>query len=132
MKKVYLFVFLLGFILSCGSGSSPPPSDNVSPYIRIQPPIVWVDNTPLIPERDLSFWKIYAMDLDNNTSAWFTEKNEVAQTAIVSNGVLVTEFNLNLLKPFLDNGTYMIGLKVQALDGQQSDFADNTVLWEKK
>jgi len=132
MKRAYILVVLLGFIFSCNQQSpSPPPGKD--PYIRMMPPTKWVDNTPLMPERDLSFWKIYAMNLDNNdATSWFTETHEVAQTAILSSGIVTTEFNLNLLRPFLDNGTYMIGLKVQALDGQQSEFADNTVLWERQ
>ncbi len=131
MKKTYILIALLGFILSCGSSPSPQPFDK-DPYLQMSLPHSWADNTPLIPERDLSFWKIYAMNLDNNAvSAWFTETHEVAQANVMNGGVLVTEFNLNLLRPFLDNGTYMIGVKVQSIDGQQSDFADNTVLWEK-
>jgi hypothetical protein len=97
----------------------------------MNPPVVWQDNTPLVPERDLKLWRIYALNLDNGAS-WFSDNNAVADVVLYNNGVVLTEFNLNLLRPYLDNGEYLIGVKVISLSDQLSDFADNTVLWENK
>jgi len=133
MKKLLILLFLLPFLFQCGKEQSLPPSnDNTHPYIQMEPPIAWDDNTPLIPERDLKLWKIYALNLDNNTSSWFTAEDEIANVEMIYNNLLVTEFNLDLLRPYLKPGEYMLGIRVLAIDGQQSDFADNTVLWEYK
>lgn len=135
--KIYLVLFaLLGLVFMRGCGNNQaPPIDNtypVSPYIHMNPPVIWSDNSPLLPERDLLYWKIYALNLDNNTSSWFSDNNEIAVVEILNKGTIVKEFNLNLLKPYIQQGEYMIGIRVQALDGQQSDYADNVVLWENK
>jgi len=132
---VLLAICCVFLLRGCGNNPVPPPTDNtypVSPYIHMKPPTVWSDNSILLPERDLVYWKIYALNLDNNTSTWFSDNNEVATIEILNKGILVSEFNLNLLKPYIPLGEYMIGIRVQAIDGQQSDYADNVVLWENK
>lgn len=133
IRKVYVSIILFGLLLSCGnSANGPLPStDNVEPYIRMNPPIIWIeDNSQLFPERDLKYWKIYALNLDNNGSSWFTDENEVANVEVINNYEILRDFNLNLLN--LPKGEYLIGLKVEAINGRKSDFADNTVLWENK
>lgn len=135
MRKIYWIIVLFCFIMSCGDGGGDTPVPKLNPYMRMKPPVLFTDNTPLDPNRDLKFWKIYAIPADNtnwalDNSTWLAgEVREIAHINVVDNNALVTEFNLNLLSPYLLGGAYDLKIKVEAMDGQHSDFADNSVKW---
>jgi hypothetical protein len=121
---------VLLILLGCGSSGNVETSQYINEWLKIIPPEYYIDNvTKIDPYRDLKYWKVYAININDN--AWFSAENEIAVLPVIDNNVIMTEFDMSNLKVHLPVGEYFIATRVETVDGEISDFS-NVVIWENK
>jgi hypothetical protein len=130
MKKIA--VALLLFVIGCGSGSGNQTLPQKNLWLTWKPPVVWTDNTSLIPERDLKFYNLYLLNVNDN--AWFSDSLPESATinCVDNTGQLITEFNLNNMKSHKEKGTYFVSMRACSMDGAFSHFTEEVLIWENQ
>jgi hypothetical protein len=127
---VLLVLAMLG-VAGCGGGESagvapPPGSGGTASVLAWDPPMAYVDNTPLDPYVDLDHYEFYIRSDDN-----FTDNDmQMAEVNAVMNQTLVTNFDLNNLLPFLPPGTSIyLSIRAVGVDGSKSPFSQ-PIVWD--
>jgi hypothetical protein len=117
-----IFVFLASQI-GCGGGSSEGTSSSNEPLptkiLSWQPPISFLDNSPLDPARDLASYEI----IINEDGAFSDPNNETAAVSATdpATGRVTTSFNLANLAPFLAKGViYHVSIRAVSMTGLKS------------
>jgi len=134
IRKAMYFVLIvaLATFSGCGGGSSsaesgtPPPAGSGTPLpartLSWEPPISYVDQTPMNPVTDLDRFEIFVNESGSFTGA---DSPMAAVSAMdPATHLLTTSFNLANLSPHLTAGPkYYVSMRAVALTGLKSDFS---------
>jgi hypothetical protein len=125
-------IVALATFSGCGGGGSsaesgtPPPVGSGTPLpartLSWEPPISYVDQTPMNPATDLDRFEIYVNESGSFTGA---DSPMAAVSAVdPATHLLTTSFNLANLSPHLTAGPkYYVSMRAVALTGLKSDFS---------
>ncbi|GAB4367600.1 MAG: hypothetical protein Kow00128_12260 [Deltaproteobacteria bacterium] len=116
----------------CGGGgvagdmSVPPPPGSQPTRLTWDPPTTFIDSTPLDPYVDLDHYEFYVRPDPN-----FTDNDlHIAEVNAVDNQLLVSEFNLDNLLPFVPPGTRSyLSIRAVGVDGSKSPFSQ-PIAWD--
>lgn len=130
----YLGILLVLAVIGsagCGGGGAegeaavPGPVGTAS-LLAWDPPTTFADHSPLDPYTDLDHYEFYIREDVN-----FTDNDlHMAEVNAVEKQVLVSEFNLNNLLPFVPPGTRSyLSIRAVGADGSKSEFSQ-PIAWD--
>lgn len=136
MRRVWILALAVWVIAAsvwsagCGGAGAEGGSSGTIPggptALAWDPPSTYVDATPLDPYTDLTHYEFYVRQDPNFTEA----DSHMAEVNAVDNQVLVSEFTLDNLLPFLPTGTRCyLSIRAVGADGSKSPFSQ-PVTWD--
>ena len=117
--------------MGCGGagaegGASGTVPGAIATVLAWDPPTTYVDATPLNPLTDLTHYEFYIRQDPSFTEA----DSHMAEVNAVDNQVLVSEFNLGNLLPFLPPGPRVyLSIRAVGSDGSKSPFSQ-PIAWD--
>ncbi len=126
MRRLLIIAAVL-LVAGCNGGDGPvPPPDSTAPHVYAwDAPTTFADNTPLVPERDIREWELYA-----SANGTFDDNSvPVAIVAALDNeGRIVTELDLLALAPHGVGPGVVIASKTVSIDNVGSGYSE-PILW---
>lgn len=136
MRRVRILSLLIWVVVAsvwntgCGGAGAEGGNSGTNPgtanLLVWDPPTTFIDATPLNPLTDLTHYEFYVRQDPNFTEA----DSHMAEVNAVDNQVLVSNFTLNNLLPFLPPGTRcFLSIRAVGVDGSKSPFSQ-PIAWD--